>query len=58
MEDPLRLLHSPLADDTCSKFVVASDLMLASQMGSEEVSNFLCQEIISAIKNHVEGTVL
>jgi hypothetical protein len=57
LEDPLRLLHSSLADDSCSKFVVASDLMLAAQLSSDEVSSFLCQEMISAVRNHVEGTV-
>jgi hypothetical protein len=58
LEDPLRLLYSPLADDSCSRFVVASDLLLAAQMNSEELSCLLCQEIISAIRNCVEGRVL
>jgi hypothetical protein len=58
LEDPLRLLHTPLADDCCSKFVLAGDLMLAAEMNSEEVSSFLCQEIVSAVKNHVQGAVL
>jgi hypothetical protein len=58
LEDPLRLLHSPLVDDSCSKFAVASDLMLAAHLSNEEVSSFLCQEIISAVRNHAEGTVV
>jgi hypothetical protein len=58
LEDPLRLLQTPLADDCCSKFAVASDLMLAAQMNTEEVATFLCQEIVSAVRNHVQGAVL
>ncbi|KDR22519.1 hypothetical protein L798_02233, partial [Zootermopsis nevadensis] len=54
LEDPLRLLHTSLANDCCNKFVVASDLMLAAQMNSEEVSRFLCQEIVAAVSNHVQ----
>jgi hypothetical protein len=54
LEVPLRLLYSPLADDSCSRFVISSDLLLAAQMNSEEVSSFLCQEIISVIRNHVK----
>jgi hypothetical protein len=58
MEDPLSLLGTALADDNCSKFLVASDLMLAAQMNSEEVSSFLCQELVSSIRNHMQGAVL
>lgn len=57
MEDPLSLLGTALADDNCSKFLVASDLMLAAQMNSEEVSSFLCQELVSSIRNHMQGEV-
>jgi hypothetical protein len=58
MEDPLSLLGTAVADDSCTKFLVASDLMLAAQMNSEEVSSFLCQEIVSSVRNHVQGAVL
>ncbi|XP_067002124.2 spatacsin [Anabrus simplex] len=56
LRDPLSLLKTAIADDTLNKFIVASDLMVAAQSSSEEIAEFLCGEIVTAItKQNTEG---
>ncbi|XP_069672308.1 spatacsin [Periplaneta americana] len=55
LEDPLELLKKSVTEDLCNKFIVASDIMQAAQMTSEEVATFLCSEISTAMIVHMQG---
>ncbi|PSN58102.1 hypothetical protein C0J52_06504 [Blattella germanica] len=56
LKDPLELLRTALSEECSNKLQLASDIIGASQISSEDLATLLCDEIISAIRNYFQAT--
>jgi hypothetical protein len=56
MEDTLGLLKSAITKDCLNKFAVAGDLSSTDQISKEDMAQYLCEEIMTAVsKGHMQG---